>query len=234
MNDLSSLDEDFKQRADYREALLGRAKDIARDKISQYAQQAGVDKNLSATLKLTAGEEGEAALAAPAIVEGVRQGVGYAAQAAQGIMEGAKSAAARMGGGGASSLENNMNINTSADAPIYSSADIAEGKVPEFGASEGAGAEVGLGEAAAEATGAAAVAEGAGELAVSNWWNVLGWGAAAVAVGSAIYSGVEAAEADSQAKTQQNLASTTQAQTPNMPSFAGRYVVPVQNALQNE
>jgi hypothetical protein len=197
MNDLRGFDDDFKQRQEYRQQLMGEAQNVARQKISQYAQQAGVDKNLAATLRLTAGEEGEAALAIPAAVEGIRQGVGYASKAISSMAE-----------------------------------------EPEFGTTEGTLAEVGAGgeaaEAATAATGAAAIAEGAGEIAATNWWNVLGWGAAAVAVGSAVVSGVEAAEADSQAKTQQNLASSTQAQTQNMPSFAGRYVVPVQNALQNE
>jgi len=92
----------------------------------------------------------------------------------------------------------------------------------------GTGAGVGAGGAAAE------ISEDAADVAATNWYDVLGWGAALVAVGSAVASGVEAYEAGKDEKTQTNLGNSIKPQIPNMPSFAGRYVVPVQNSIQNE
>lgn len=98
-------------------------------------------------------------------------------------------------------------------------------------ASAAAGAAADAGTSASAALAAAGTS---GEIAATNWWNVLGWGAALAGVGAAIYSGVEAAEEGSDAKKDQAEAGNVKANIPNMPSFAGRYVLPVQNNLQNE
>ena len=151
------------------------------------------------------------------------------------VRESAAEAYARQTGGGESKAAD-VEAEGKMDAAIGD--EVGEAAEGATAAGEGATAGVGAGGEAAAATAAAAgageVAEGAADVAATNWWNVLGWGAAIVAAGSAVESGIEAYKAGQDEKTQSNIGNSIKPQIPNMPSFAGRYVVPVQNSLQNE
>lgn len=82
----------------------------------------------------------------------------------------------------------------------------------------------------AEGAGDAALAGGAGAVAGADWWNPVGWVAGLVAVGAGIASIVEAGDDSNAASAAGNAANV---KTPYSPptSFAGRYVVPVNNSL---
>ena len=94
----------------------------------------------------------------------------------------------------------------------------------------GAGADAAAAAAAAAAS-AASVASAAGGVAAADWWNPVGWAAGAIAAGAGIYSGVEAVEdAIAGAKQGAKALAERPGYSPH-PSFAGRYVIPVNNAI---
>jgi len=99
------------------------------------------------------------------------------------------------------------------------------------GAAADVGADVGVAGAAA---GDAAAAGELGEVAATNWWNAIGCAAALGGIGTAIASGVEALDEGHTEHSDAAQAAGIRPQIPNMPSFAGRYVIPVQSAIQNE
>ena len=102
----------------------------------------------------------------------------------------------------------------------------------------GAGADAAASAAAAATTAATAatttVATGvAGDAAIANFWNPLGWVLGAAALGTGIYSAVEAgiAGAGADAAGKAALISGSR-KLPASPQFAGHYIVPVRDALQ--
>ena len=87
--------------------------------------------------------------------------------------------------------------------------------------------------AAAGTTAAETVASAAAEIAAADWWNPVGWVAAAVAAGGGIYAGVEAGESAFKAgEAGKKAAGDMNYKVPSQGNLAGRYITPVLNNYQ--
>jgi hypothetical protein len=113
-----------------------------------------------------------------------------------------------------------------------------ESSEPAAAAATEAVGEAGATEAAAASAGTlatdAAVTAGLEEAAAGSWWSPVGWvlGAAGLA-----YAGYTYAEGEEQQKESQEEQTAADQVKPNIPpptSVAGRYISPVQDALQDE
>jgi hypothetical protein len=108
---------------------------------------------------------------------------------------------------------------------------VAEGTeaVAETGATEAAGA-VGAGTLAADT----AVTAGLEEAAAGSWWSPVGWVLGAAGLGYAAYTYAEGEEQQKESQEEQTAADQVKPNTPPQTSIAGRYISPVQNAMQDE
>jgi len=113
-----------------------------------------------------------------------------------------------------------------ADAAADAAADVAADAGADALADVGADALADAGAGAADA-----VATGAGAVFGADWWNPVGWLAGLVAAGAGIASAVEAGEAGSAGAVAGKTAANQKPSYSPPPSFAGRYIVPVNNAL---
>jgi hypothetical protein len=120
------------------------------------------------------------------------------------------------------------------DTPAPTAADSLTGDILS-GASDTADvvdAATAAASAAAASAAASVTAASTGETAVANFWNPLGWILGAAALGSGIYSAVEAGiaggEADAAGK---EAAKAGNPKLPGTPQFAGHYIIPVRNTL---